>query len=181
MKIQPTLGIAMLAAVFVLSACSSAPTQDAAVIKEAGSGVAPSPGASAPPPSGATTGAIPNVKPDGVETFNPLKEFSIYFDSDKYDVDDRQIPIVRGHANYLLKNPTKRASVQGNTDERGSREYNLSLGQKRAEAVKKLLVTMGAKESQIEAVSFGEEKPKSPGHDDAAWAQNRRSDIVYTQ
>jgi peptidoglycan-associated lipoprotein len=173
MKIQLTIAVAVLA----LAACSSTPTQTPAEIKDAGGGAAPV----TAPPSGPTTGTIPNVTPNAVETFNPLKEFSVYFELDKYDVSDTYIPVVRGHANYLQKNPAKRASVQGNTDERGSREYNLSLGQKRAEAVKKLLVTMGAKDAQIEAVSFGEEKPKAVGHDETAWAQNRRSDITYAQ
>ena len=70
-------------------------------------------------------------------------------------------------------------TIQGNTDERGSREYNIALGQKRADSVKRMLMLMGAQEAQIETVSFGKEKPKHPGHDEAAWAQNRRDDIVY--
>jgi peptidoglycan-associated lipoprotein len=70
-------------------------------------------------------------------------------------------------------------TIQGNTDERGSREYNIALGQKRADAVKRMMVLLGAGDSQIETVSFGKEKPKNPGHDEAAWAENRRDDIVY--
>ena len=173
MKFQLTIAVAALA----LAACSSTPTQAPADIKDAGGGSPPV----TTPSSGPTTGTIQNVTPSAVDSFNPLKDFSVYFDLDKYDVSDTYLPVVREHANYLQKNPAKRASVQGNTDERGSREYNLSLGQKRAEAVKKLLVTMGAKDPQIEAVSFGEEKPKATGHDETAWAQNRRSDITYAQ
>ena len=70
-------------------------------------------------------------------------------------------------------------TIQGNSDERGSREYNIALGQKRADAVKRMMMLMGAQESQIETVSFGKEKPRNPGHDEAAWAENRRVDIVY--
>jgi peptidoglycan-associated lipoprotein len=70
-------------------------------------------------------------------------------------------------------------TIQGNTDERGSREYNIALGQKRADSVKRMLMLMGAQEAQVETVSFGKEKPRNPGHDEAAWAQNRRDDIVY--
>ena len=70
-------------------------------------------------------------------------------------------------------------TIQGNTDERGSREYNIALGQKRADAVKRMMMLLGASDSQIETVSFGEEKPKNPGHDESAWAENRRDDIVY--
>ncbi len=170
---------AALAALAALSlgACTSNQTQPEVPVREAGSGTPP---VTTKDDSAGTT-KIDTVQPPAVETFNPLKEYSIYFDVDKYDVSDTYIPVVRGHADYMKRNPAKRASVQGNTDERGSREYNLSLGQKRAEAVKKLMVTMGAKESQIEAVSFGEEKPQAPGHDDAAWSKNRRSDITYAQ
>jgi peptidoglycan-associated lipoprotein len=70
--------------------------------------------------------------------------------------------------------------IQGNTDERGSREYNLALGQKRAEAVKKTLLLLGAREEQLESVSLGEEKPRNSGHDEAAWAENRRDDMLYS-
>ena len=177
MKRHPALSVALLAALLGLAACSSTPTQPQAEIKEA-TPVKPAPPAP-PTPQPATPGAVPNVTPPPADAFNPLKEFSIFFDLDQYVVDDKQIPLVRRHAAYIKANPSQRVSVQGNTDERGSREYNLSLGQKRAEAVKKLLVTEGAKESQIEAVSLGEEKPQDPGHDDAAWAKNRRSDITY--
>ena len=70
-------------------------------------------------------------------------------------------------------------TIQGNTDERGSREYNIALGQKRADSVKRMMMLMGAQESQIETVSFGKEKPKNPGHDEASWAENRRDDVLY--
>ena len=170
---------AALAALAALSlgACTSSQTQPDVPVREAGTGTPPV----IAKDDSAGTKKIETVQPPAVESFNPLKEYSIYFDVDKYDVSDTYIPVVRGHADYMKRIPAKRASVQGNTDERGSREYNLSLGQKRAEAVKKLMVTMGAKESQIEAVSFGEEKPQAPGHDEAAWSKNRRSDITYAQ
>ncbi len=176
MNMRPALSVLTTAAILALSACSSTPQQEEKpIIREA----APAQPAVRTPPPGATPGNVPNVTPPPADAFNPLREFSIYFDLDQYTVDDKQIPLVRRHANYIKNNPTQRVSVQGNTDERGSREYNLSLGQKRAEAVKKLLVTEGAKEAQIEAVSLGEEKPLDPGRDDAAWAKNRRSDITY--
>jgi peptidoglycan-associated lipoprotein len=70
-------------------------------------------------------------------------------------------------------------TIQGNTDERGSREYNIALGQKRADAVKRMMTLLGARDNQIETVSFGEERPKNPGHDESAWAENRRDDILY--
>ena len=165
--------IAMLAAA-LLAACSSTPKQEPVTTREAGSGTPPA--AVVPPPD---TGTIKPVAPPVGGDFEPLKDFSIYFDLNEYTVSEKYIAVVRRHADYLKKNPAQKASVQGNTDERGSREYNLSLGQKRAEAVKKMLVQEGVKEAQIEAVSLGEEKPKNLGHDEAAWAENRRSDITY--
>jgi len=108
-----------------------------------------------------------------------LSQRSIYFDLDKYDVKDEYKDLVAAHAKYLVANKGFKVLLQGNTDERGSREYNLSLGQKRAEAVKRSLTLLGVSEAQIESVSLGEEKPKDAGHDEAAWSQNRRADILY--
>ena len=108
-----------------------------------------------------------------------LAQRSIYFDLDKYDVKDEYRDLVAAHAKYLVANKGFKVLLQGNTDERGSREYNLALGQKRAEAVKRSLSLLGVKEDQIESVSLGEEKPKNAAHDDAAWAENRRADILY--
>lgn len=108
-----------------------------------------------------------------------LAQRSIYFDLDKYDVKDEYKDLVAAHAKYLVANKGFKVLLQGNTDERGSREYNLSLGQKRAESVKRSLTLLGVQEGQIESVSLGEEKPKDAGHDEAAWTQNRRADILY--
>ena len=108
-----------------------------------------------------------------------LSRRSIYFDLDKYEVKDEYRDLVAAHAKYLVANRGFKMLIQGNTDERGSREYNLSLGQKRSEAVKRSLVLLGATEDQVESVSLGEEKPKNPGHDEAAWSENRRADMLY--
>jgi peptidoglycan-associated lipoprotein len=110
---------------------------------------------------------------------NPLSKRSIYFDFDSFTIRDEFRPVVEAHARYLGANKLRKVVVQGNTDERGSREYNLALGQKRSEAVRRALTSLGVSDSQIEAVSFGEEKPKSSGSDEAAFAENRRADIVY--
>jgi len=133
------------------------------------------------PPPGPTTGVITTVQPQGVDelTSGVLAKRSIYFDLDSFEVKPEYRSLVETHAAFLRKNPGRRVVVEGNTDERGSREYNLSLGQKRAEAVKKMLQLLGVPEAQLEAVSFGEEKPKAPGKDDAAYADNRRSDLSY--
>ena len=104
---------------------------------------------------------------------------SVYFDFDSYVVRDADKSVVDNHSQYLNKNKTRKILIQGNTDERGGSEYNLALGQKRAEAVRKSLGALGVAESQMEAVSLGKEKPKASGSNEAAWAENRRADIVY--
>src|SRR5471032_403240 len=108
-----------------------------------------------------------------------LANRSVYFDFDSYVVRDDGKPVVENHSAYLAKNKARSILIQGNTDERGGAEYNLALGQKRAEAVSKAMATLGVQESQIEAVSLGKEKPKATGSNEEAWAQNRRADIVY--
>ncbi|OQA32112.1 MAG: Peptidoglycan-associated lipoprotein precursor [Betaproteobacteria bacterium ADurb.Bin341] len=108
-----------------------------------------------------------------------LSKRIIYFDLDKYDIKDEYKELVAAHAKFLVANRPFKMLIQGHTDERGSREYNLSLGQKRAEAVKRNLILLGAKEEQVEAVSFGKEKPAAEGHNEAAWAQNRRAHMLY--
>lgn len=108
-----------------------------------------------------------------------LAKRSIYFDLGKYEVKAEYSDLVAAHAKYLVANRGFKVLLQGNTDERGSREYNLSLGQKRSDAVKRSLVLLGAKEDQVESVSLGEEKPKNDGHDESAWTENRRADILY--
>ena len=87
--------------------------------------------------------------------------------------------MVDRHAKYLVAHPSLSIKIEGNADERGGREYNLALGQKRADAVKQALKLAGVKEDQMESVSFGKEKPVALGHDEAAWSQNRRADIAY--
>jgi peptidoglycan-associated lipoprotein len=110
---------------------------------------------------------------------NILSKRSVYFDFDSNLVKDEYKPIVSAHARYLQQNSGASMRIEGNADERGSREYNLALGQRRADAVRQTMQLLGASGSQIETVSFGEEKPRDTGHDEAAWAENRRADIVY--
>jgi peptidoglycan-associated lipoprotein len=105
---------------------------------------------------------------------------SIFFDYDQYAIKDEFKPLIEAHAKFLAKNPSIKMLIQGNADERGSREYNLALGQKRAEAVKKALALLGAREEQLEAVSLGKEKPRCSESTEACWAQNRRGDMLYS-
>jgi len=119
---------------------------------------------------------------DPLDPRNPksiLAKRSVYYDYDSSVVKDEYKPLVTAHAQYLTKNRAAKMTVQGNTDERGSREYNLALGQRRADSVKQMLILLGAQEPQIESVSFGEEKPRATGRDEAAFSENRRSDMVY--
>lgn len=103
----------------------------------------------------------------------------IYFDFDSNVIKPEFQPIIEGHARFLRENPTRHIVLEGHTDERGGREYNLALGQRRAEAVRQALKLLGVQDSQMEAVSFGKEKPVDPGHDESAWEKNRRVEIVY--
>ena len=109
----------------------------------------------------------------------PLFEKSVYFGFDEYTVQTKYQKMLSAHAGYLKANPKQKIIIQGNTDERGTAEYNLALGQRRSDAVRKSLNLMGVSDDQMEAVSFGKEKPKAEGDTESAWAENRRADIVY--
>jgi peptidoglycan-associated lipoprotein len=106
---------------------------------------------------------------------------SIYFEFDSYSIDPKYVSTISAHASYLKAFQKQKASIiiQGNTDDRGTAEYNLALGQRRSEAVKKALLAQGVSESQLEAVSFGKEKPVNPAQTEAAFKENRRADFVY--
>jgi len=110
---------------------------------------------------------------------SPLFKRSVYFDFDSYSVKPEYQATLQAHANYLKANKDRKIRIEGNTDERGTTEYNLALGQRRSEAVRKSLTLLGVSDSQIEAVSFGKEKPKADGSNEAAWKENRRADIAY--
>ena len=108
-----------------------------------------------------------------------LAKRSIYFDFDSNAVKDEYRTLVTAHTRNMADKRDLRMRIEGNCDERGSREYNLALGQRRAEAVKKLITVLGVSDGRIETTSYGEEKPVAMGHDESAWAQNRRADIKY--
>jgi peptidoglycan-associated lipoprotein len=175
------LWIGLIAA--ALAGCSTTPSTEAPVDDKstagtagAGAGGAQTGSASGGGVTGSATGSASNPLRD---PNNILSKRSVYFDYDSFVVKDEYRPLVEAHARYLQQNRSARTIVQGNTDERGSREYNIALAQKRADSVKRMMTLLGATESQIETVSFGKEKPKNPGHDETAWAENRRDDIVY--
>ena len=106
---------------------------------------------------------------------------SVFYPFDVSAVQDADKPLVQAHAKYLSEHADRTVRLEGNCDERGSTEYNLGLGQRRADGVKKMLELGGAKAAQLSSVSYGEEKPKAAGHNEAAWEQNRRTDLNYAQ
>ncbi|CAM2152168.1 MULTISPECIES: peptidoglycan-associated lipoprotein Pal [Paraburkholderia] len=165
-KFRLALAVLMIGA---LAACKSAPKTD----ENANAGSM----STQPNPN-----AVAQVNVDPLNDPNsPLAKRSVYFDFDSYAVKDDYQSVIQAHAQYLKTHPERHVLIQGNTDERGTSEYNLALGQKRAEAVRKALSLMGVPDSQMEAVSLGKEKPVAQGHDEASWAQNRRADLVYQQ
>lgn len=113
------------------------------------------------------------------EAGSTLAKRSIYYDYDSYSIKEEFVPVVDAHAKLLMQHGDLKVAVQGNCDDRGSREYNLALGQRRADSVKRAMVLLGVGDKQIETVSFGAEKPVAFGQDEESWAKNRRSDIVY--
>jgi len=170
--------------VLTLSACSSTGDKPAAVESRTAQPTTTT-GSSAGTTGTADAGVSGSTLPSAQATdprkdpASPLYQRSVYFDFDKFDVKDQYRPMLEAHANYLKANSNARVILQGNTDERGSREYNLALGQKRAEAVRRVLNVMGVSDAQMEAISFGEEKLRNAGTTEDAHAENRRTDVVY--
>ena len=105
----------------------------------------------------------------------------VYFEYDSSEIRSEYLPVVAAHAGYLVKYPTARVRLEGHTDERGSREYNIGLGERRAQTVRRALQAQGVAESQIATVSYGEERPAVEGTDEAAYAKNRRVELVQAQ
>ncbi|HQT25383.1 MAG TPA: peptidoglycan-associated lipoprotein Pal [Burkholderiales bacterium] len=152
----------------LLAACASHPTK---------------PEASNAGPTKAPAKAATETKPVAYNPLNDpnniLSHRSVYYDFDKSIVKDEYKPMIKAHSQYLESHASAKVQLQGNCDERGSREYNLALGQRRADSVKQLMEAAGVSGGQISTVSYGSEKPRALGHNEEAWAQNRRTDIVY--
>jgi peptidoglycan-associated lipoprotein len=125
-----------------------------------------------------------NEAANGDEVAGPtegqLKNRTIYFEFDSSEIKAEYNDLITAHARYLAANPTKHVRVEGNTDERGSREYNIGLGERRAQAVRRALLLQGVTEAQITTVSYGEERPAVTGHSEESWSRNRRANIVYS-
>ena len=157
-----------LAAVAVaLAACSSVPLDQSDTSTTTGTGTGT-----------ASTGQI-------MDPFNPqsplAQQRSVYFEFDSYTIPEQYRSLVEMHANYLRNNTNQRIRIEGHADARGGSEYNLALGQRRSEAVSRMMNLLGVNAGQIEAISFGKERPRALGNSEADYAENRRADIVYQQ
>jgi peptidoglycan-associated lipoprotein len=161
-------------AIAVLAGCASQSTP------ESSPAPAPAPTASNASTSSARSTSNTNVAGTPTRTSYAMPAArSVYYEFDKAEIKSEGVKTIEANAQYLRAHPELKVKVEGNADERGSREYNLALGQRRAEAVSKRMNILGIPADRIEAVSFGKEKPKATGHDESAWSENRRSDIVY--
>ena len=160
----------------LLAGCSSVKLDDVPVEDRKGTVVTPGAG-----DTGAKTGVTPvTVDPTAGNTIGPAGVARIvYFDYDSYVIKPQFQGLIESHARFLKSNGGRKIVIEGHTDERGGREYNLALGQRRSEAVRRALGLLGVTDSQVEAVSFGKEKPASTGNDESAWSQNRRAEIAY--
>ncbi len=130
----------------------------------------------------AATSAVATIRANNIPAVDPGPTGVgkvILFDYDSFVIKAESQTLIEAHARYLRADKNRRIAIEGHADERGGREYNLALGQKRSEAVRKALGLLGVSDNQLEAVSFGKEKPSDPGHDEAAWAKNRRAEIAY--
>jgi peptidoglycan-associated lipoprotein len=183
-RVAAGLGVALTA---LVTGCQTTPSEEKPPATVEARPAAPAPAAPAPKPEAKPVERIDlTAKETGAGAASPLKDpasilstRSIYYDFDKFDIKDDYKPVVDAHAKYLREHPDAKMLIQGNTDERGSREYNIALGQRRSDGVRRLIILLGGREEQIEAVSLGEEKPKAQGTSEDAYAQNRRSDILY--
>lgn len=173
--------MSIAAALLMVAGCSTTPEEQAAASVEDRTRVAPVPG----PAVAVQPPQMPSVdvsRPLATAPAGPagtLEKRTIFFAYDEFSVADEYRPLLEAHARHLRANPNARVLIQGNADERGSREYNVALGQRRAESVKKVLVLFGAADAQIEAVSLGEEKPVCRDHQENCWSKNRRGVLLY--
>lgn len=184
------LTVAMAALIMLMSACSTVKLDEAPPVEsrkatsvssdtdanQANTTAVPS---SSSDTSASKTDTDPNANDPLNDSTGVLAKRSIYFDLDSYVVKDEYKSVIDAHGKYLVSRPDRKIFIQGNTDERGGSEYNLALGQKRADAVRRALSLQGVPESQMEAVSLGKEKPKAQGSGEEVWKENRRADIIY--
>ena len=169
------LWIVLIAAVFSVTACSKSNTK----------GATSTPTSTATPSGGNTTGSASDrnisVSPLEAKRQELMKTLVVYFDYDQVEIKPEFNEMLAAHGQYLAMNATATLRLEGNTDERGSREYNIGLGERRAQSVRRALMLQGASASQLMTVSYGEERPASTGSSEEAWRLNRRVELVYSR
>ena len=196
MKLNKTL-LALAISTVLLSACSDTDEKDASLTdgsQDANSGISDAStsglnkgmgmNGSEMGGSGMRGGAgngdyASTLGPEFNDPNNPLSKRTIYFMLDSSEVMPDFVPVIAAHAQYLIANPAQRITLEGNADERGSREYNIALGEQRAKSVASMMKVQGVSASQLEIVSYGEEKPAAFGSDESAWEKNRRVELAY--
>ncbi len=179
MSLNKTLGTTLIAlsALLLLNGCPSKPVDEqepsGSTVVGPASPTQKRPGTSSPPGRGGYRAADLN------DPSSPLYQRTIYFDYDSSQLQPQYIDILRAHASYLASDSTARVTLDGHADERGTREYNLALGYHRAGTVRSFLLAEGVPNGRIRAMSYGEERPANPGHDESSWRLNRRVELVY--
>ena len=163
------LVLAVLAMTFLLAGCPSKPVSETTPRADAAAG------------AGAESAGLASRDPSAAlnDPSSPLYQRVIYFDYDRTDILPQFVEVLRAHGTYLATNPSTKLMLEGHTDERGTREYNLALGDQRADAVRRFLMAEGARADQISTLSYGEERPADHGHGESSWALNRRVELVY--
>ena len=170
------LFVVTVSACVLLSACSTTPKEVAPPTP------APMPVAATPAPAPVKSSAVVETDVQRQERMmKALTGKSVYFDYDDYSIKSQYHDLIKQDYEFLKSAPKVSVALQGNADERGSTEYNLALGQKRAEAVKRELKLLGVPEDKMEAVSFGEEKPRASCHEEKCWSENRRVDFLFAR
>ena len=190
MKFWTKTVLAILPALMLLGCGTSGEVQDDAAGAGASTSKTTDSGSSADTSGastgGAATGEAMDAKTEAGFQGDPLDDPNsllakrvVYFDYDKSEIKSDYRSTIQAHAEYLVGNPSVSLSLEGHGDERGTREYNIALGESRAQAVQRLLTLQGVSSSQIRTISYGEERPAALGHDDDAWSLNRRAELVY--
>jgi peptidoglycan-associated lipoprotein len=170
----------LFSAAALLSACSSTPVAAPPASLNGTSATSTGDAAGKAPNSTAASSVAAVTLPAHLDSKSDLStQRSVYFDFDDFSIKQDYAALIERHGKYLVSNPALAIKLEGHADERGGSEYNLALGQKRADAAQRALKMYGVKDAQVESVSWGKEKPKAMGHDEAAWTQNRRADLQY--
>lgn len=187
MKIVTKISLAVVPAMFLLLVGCSTTTEQAEEAPAAE--VPPSPAPEAAPADDAGAGDAQAMEPaqeqEPVDPFedpnNLLSKRTVYFDFDSSVINDDAMAVVKAHADHMVANAGAMMTVEGHCDERGTREYNIALGERRADAVRRVLIANGVSSGQINVISYGEERPAAMGHNESAWGQNRRGELMYTR